>query len=58
MNATIESERPPIVADADGTLRVGGTRVTVDSVLFAFNEGSAAEEIVQQFADPDDFRCF
>jgi uncharacterized protein (DUF433 family) len=30
-------------------LRVGKTRVSLDSVIAAFNEGATAEEIVQQY---------
>jgi len=35
--------------DADGVVRVGGTRVTLDSVITAFSSGATAEQIVQQF---------
>lgn len=30
-------------------MRVGETRVSLDSVIFAFNEGATPEEIVQQY---------
>ena len=33
----------------DGVIRVSGTRVTLDTVWAAFNEGATAEEIVQQY---------
>jgi len=39
----------PLDTDASGTLRVRGTRVTLDTVVAAFNEGATAEEIVQQY---------
>jgi uncharacterized protein (DUF433 family) len=39
----------PLLKDKDGTIRVGGTRVRLDTVIFAFNEGYTAEEIVTQF---------
>ncbi len=32
-----------------GVWRVAGTRVSVDSVIYRFNEGSSPEEIVWQF---------
>ena len=32
-----------------GVLRVGGTRVTLDSIVEAFKEGATAEEIAQQY---------
>jgi uncharacterized protein (DUF433 family) len=35
--------------DSDGVVRVGGTHVTLDTVIAAFNEGATAEEIVQQY---------
>jgi uncharacterized protein (DUF433 family) len=33
--------------------RVGGTRVTLDTLVAAFREGAAAEEIVQQYPSLD-----
>ncbi len=30
-------------------MRVGGTRVTLETILTAFREGATAEEIVQQY---------
>ncbi|MEA3339506.1 MAG: DUF433 domain-containing protein [Chloroflexota bacterium] len=35
--------------DADGVVRVGGTRVTLDTIVAAFKEGATAEEIVYQY---------
>jgi len=35
--------------DASGTYRVGGTRVTLDVVISAFDRGASAEAIVQKF---------
>jgi uncharacterized protein (DUF433 family) len=40
----------PLTVDAYGVLRVGHTRVTLDTVLAAFTEGATAEEIVQQYS--------
>ena len=39
----------PLAMDAQGVIRVGGTRVRLDTVVFAFNEGATPEEIVQQY---------
>lgn len=39
----------PLSMDQAGVLRVNGTRVSLDSVIFAFNEGSTPEEIAQQY---------
>lgn len=33
----------------DGVIRITGTRVTLDTVVGAFNDGATAEEIVQQY---------
>jgi uncharacterized protein (DUF433 family) len=53
MSLTISTELPPLETDADGVVRVGGTRVSLDSVIYAFNEGSTPEEIVQQYTTLD-----
>jgi uncharacterized protein (DUF433 family) len=42
-------ETIPIVAGTDGVIRVSGTRVTLDSILVAFNDGATPEEIAQQY---------
>ena len=39
----------PLTVDAHGVLRVGNTRVTLDTMLAAFTDGATAEEIVQQY---------
>ncbi len=35
--------------DIDGVVRVAGTRVTLDTLIIAFLEGSTPEEIAQQY---------
>jgi hypothetical protein len=42
-------EEIPLAKDSHGVYRVGGTRVTLDLVVRAFNRGATAEEIVQKF---------
>lgn len=42
-------EPVPIKTDADGVIRVGGTRITLDTVVAAFDAGATAEEIAQQY---------
>jgi uncharacterized protein (DUF433 family) len=42
-------EKIPVVTGADGVIRVSGTRVTLDSILLAFNEGVTPEEIAEQY---------
>jgi len=39
----IEPEQVPLKTDTNGVVRVGGTRVTLDTVIAAFKEGAAAE---------------
>lgn len=43
----------PLSTDEAGVLRVTGTRVPLDSVIYAFNEGATPEEIVQDFPTLD-----
>jgi uncharacterized protein (DUF433 family) len=49
MNLVIETRPIPLRADDFGVLRVADTRVSLDSVVIAFNEGATPEEIVQQY---------
>ena len=49
MVLAIATEPIPLETDADGVVRVGGTRVTLDTIVTAFNEGATAEEIVHQY---------
>lgn len=39
----------PFVYDKNGIVKVGGTRVTLDTVVKAFIRGATAEEIAQQY---------
>ena len=43
----------PLLTDEAGVLRVAGTRVPLDSVIYAFNEGATPEEIAQDFPTLD-----
>lgn len=40
---------PPIRLDRDGVARLGGTRVTLDVVIRAFDRGVSAEEIAARY---------
>ena len=53
MSIEIKTQPAPLQVDADGVVRVGGTRVTLDSVIIAFSSGATAEQIVQQFPTLD-----
>ena len=43
------SEPIPLKTDADGVIRVAGTRVTLDTLASAYHEGATAEEIADQY---------
>lgn len=49
MSLVVGPEPVPLATDADGVVRVGETRVALDTVVAAFREGATAEEIVQQY---------
>lgn len=49
MSLVVAPEPIPIAADADGVVRVGGTRVTLDTVVAAYREGATAETIAEQY---------
>jgi len=49
MTLSIKAEPTPLDVNADGFVRVGGTRVTLDTVVAAFNQGATPEEIVFQY---------
>jgi uncharacterized protein (DUF433 family) len=48
--SVIEPEEPPLRTDADGVLRIGRTRVPLETVVIVFNRGATPEEIVQQYS--------
>src|SRR5215210_2045947 len=43
----------PLQVDADGTVRVGGTRVTLDSLASAFDEGETPEGLLRRYPTLD-----
>ncbi len=49
MSLLLEAEQVPLTTDSEGTLRVGATRVTLDSVVAAFDSGATAEAIADRF---------
>jgi len=46
---TIEAQSPPLAVDADGVIRVGGTRVTLDTVIGAYLDGASADSIAEAY---------
>ena len=53
MTLSTASELMPLEIGADGVIRVGGTRVTLNTVVTVFEQGATAEEIVQRFPTLD-----
>jgi uncharacterized protein (DUF433 family) len=49
MTLIVEAQSVPLKEDRDGVMRVGGTRVTLDTVVHTFNQGHTAEEIVSHY---------
>ena len=49
MTLAIVAEAAPLQANADGVILVGGTRVTLDTVVAVFNQGATAEEIAHRY---------
>jgi uncharacterized protein (DUF433 family) len=48
-----DARPPPLTESPDGTLRLVGTRVTLDSVVIAFDMGATPEEIVHRYPSID-----
>lgn len=49
MSLAIEAARTPFDMSEDGVVRVAGTRVTLETVVTAFQQRATAEEIAQQY---------
>jgi uncharacterized protein (DUF433 family) len=49
MPLVVAAEAMPLITDIDGVVRVGGTRVTLDTLIAAFREGATAEAIAEQY---------
>jgi uncharacterized protein (DUF433 family) len=49
MSVALHTDGPPIRRDEDGVLRVGQSRVLIDLVIQAFQDGATAETIVQRY---------
>jgi uncharacterized protein (DUF433 family) len=49
MPATLIAEPLPLPEDSSGTIRVGGSRVTLDTVVHAYESGRSPEQIVESF---------
>lgn len=49
MTLAIVAEPVPLAITPEGVVRVGGTRVTLDTVVAVFKQGATAEEIVSRY---------
>jgi uncharacterized protein (DUF433 family) len=49
MEMTLQIEAPPLRQDASGALRVGDSRVLLEMVIHAFEDGATPETIFQQY---------
>jgi uncharacterized protein (DUF433 family) len=47
---TAQAEAPPLHEDASGALRVGDSRVLLEVVVRAFQDGATPETIVQRYS--------
>lgn len=50
MSLTALAESPPLHEDASGAIRVGASRVLLELVLRAFQDGATPETIVQRYS--------
>ena len=50
MAFTAQAESPPLREDASGALRVGDSRVLLELVIRAFQDGATPEAIVQRYS--------
>ncbi len=53
MSLSLQTKPVPLVHDVHGVLRVGSTRVSLDTVIYAFKQGSTPEEIVADYSTLD-----
>jgi uncharacterized protein (DUF433 family) len=49
MRITVQAEAPPLRIDASGAIRVGASRVLLELVVRAFQDGATPEAIVQRY---------
>jgi len=49
MNTIPLTQTTPLYADRDGVLRLAGSRVLLDLVVYEFNQGATAEQIQDSF---------
>ena len=50
MSLVLEREMPPLHEDATGAIRVGNSRVLLETVIRAFQDGASPESIVHRYS--------
>lgn len=50
MNLVLERESPPLREDETGAVRIGNSRVLLETVVRAFQDGASPESIVHRYA--------
>lgn len=50
MSLVLERETPPLREDETGAIRVGKSRVLLEIIIQAFQDGASPESIVQQYS--------
>ena len=50
MSLVLEREAPPFKEDESGAIRIGNSRVLLELVVRAFQDGASAESIVQRYS--------
>lgn len=50
MSLALELEKPPLQEDGTGAIRVGNSRVLLELVIRAFQDGASPEAIVQNYS--------
>jgi len=49
MPLAVQTDPTPLHTDPHGAVRIGDTRVLLERIVYAFDEGASAEEIVERF---------
>ena len=53
MTLTLTVDTIPLHTDSDGVVRIGKTRVTLDTIVAAFLDGATPEEMARQYPTLD-----
>jgi len=52
MQAITLTQTTPLFEDKDGTIRIIGSRIPLDTIIYEFNQGATAEQIQDSFPSP------